>query len=162
MAEMAHESTLGAIGRNIFERRLVKIRDIAYKCLWTLAALVHREHHNARVPSLNPTKGPFRAFRALRLAENERRTAPLPIALFLSSGERPEEFTRRHRYLSALCGRILKYILNNAIVEIYIRSFARVRVRECNEKRESRMDHLWLPSGRNIYARRNIYTYNFT
>jgi len=30
-----------------------------------------RERRNARVPSLDPTKGPFRAFRTLRLAENE-------------------------------------------------------------------------------------------
>lgn len=39
--------SLGTIGRNIFERSLVKIRDIAYECLRPLAALSH--------PSVRPS-----------------------------------------------------------------------------------------------------------
>lgn len=76
-------------------RGLVKTRDIACECLGRgLRSRCSRsfvrssgsEHRNARVPSLDPTKCPFRAFRALRLAENEgnRSGSPLVLSIYLS------------------------------------------------------------------------------
>jgi len=46
-----------------------------------------QEHRNARVPSLDPTKGPFRAFRALRLTENEGNRSLLRSRSLCRSGE---------------------------------------------------------------------------
>lgn len=86
-----------------------------------------REHRNARVPSLDPTKGPFRAFRALRLAENEGNRS-LSTALLLSfspipslrrCSRVPDETTRPKcassppRYFSPFIGRIKTRISNN-------------------------------------------------
>lgn len=98
MASWKH--SLDAIGRNIFEKSLVKIRDIAYESIFgrsRLSFVRPFSSTDARVPSLNPTKGPFRVFRALRLAGNEGNRSSLDRSLI-----RRDQSTRRHRYLSAM------------------------------------------------------------
>lgn len=135
-----------------------------------------REPRNARVPSLDPTKGPFRAFRALRLAENEgnrivyllSRYIYIVLSLSFSFFSTPRPAADIHIIRRAV---VLKHTLNNTprVVKMYTPSRARVGTYIC-ERTSGKNRSLSLSFSRGIrssytagemFARDMLYTHKF-